>query len=69
MLIRHLWQLKTAVFQHWCLIRDVLLLFSTFFGRPELIQRKHKSLFTAQTKHLDILANGDPPLISYEEKN
>jgi hypothetical protein len=23
-LIRHLWQLKTAVFLHWCLIREVL---------------------------------------------
>jgi hypothetical protein len=24
-LIRHLWQLKTVVFLHWCLIRTVLL--------------------------------------------
>ncbi len=24
-LIRHLWQLKTVVFQHWCLICAVLL--------------------------------------------
>ncbi len=24
-LIRHLWQLKTVVFLHWCLIRAVLL--------------------------------------------
>jgi hypothetical protein len=24
-LIRHLWQLKTAVFLHWCLIRAILL--------------------------------------------
>jgi hypothetical protein len=24
-LIRHLWQLKTVVFLHWCLIRVVLL--------------------------------------------
>ncbi len=25
MLVRHLWQLKTVVFQHWCLIRTVPL--------------------------------------------
>ncbi len=25
MLIRHLWQMKTVVFLHWCLIRAVLL--------------------------------------------
>jgi len=24
-LIRHLWQLKTVVFLHWCLIHDALL--------------------------------------------
>jgi hypothetical protein len=28
-LIRHLWQLKTAVFLHWCLIRGVPLLITT----------------------------------------
>jgi len=28
--IRHLWQLKTAVFLHWCLIRAFLLVLSYF---------------------------------------
>ncbi len=29
MLIRHLWQLKTVVFLHWCLICAVLLIAET----------------------------------------
>jgi len=31
-LIRHLWQLKTAVFLHWCLIRVVLFNQLMFFA-------------------------------------
>jgi hypothetical protein len=36
-LIRHLWQLKAAVFLHWCLICNVLLSFGPLSIRPNVI--------------------------------
>ncbi len=35
-LIRHLWQLKTVVFQHWCLIHAVLMLVPVALTSPEI---------------------------------
>ncbi len=41
-LIRHLWQLKTVVFLHWCLICAVLL--EPLEGRTESRGKQHKNL-------------------------
>ncbi len=35
MLSRHLWQLKTIVFLHWCLIRSVLFLKTATFSERD----------------------------------
>ncbi len=36
-LIRHLWQLKTVVFLHWCIIRAALLLSGLYYRRVMII--------------------------------
>jgi hypothetical protein len=43
-LIRHLWQLKTVVFQHWCLKRAVPLVINTW----KFPGTEHASLFTTK---------------------
>ncbi len=50
MLIRHLWQLETVVYLHWCLIRAVLLgyayLLLTILGDAT----RYDPIFVASTK-------------------
>ncbi len=51
MLIRHLWQLKTVVFLHWCLIRAVQL------GSVLLLKTKYEKTVVAQNKSNLFLKN------------
>ncbi len=48
-LIRHLWQLKTVVFLHWCLIRVILLKNSYKFEKKTFFSQMKQSPFPGKT--------------------